>query len=136
MRIESYVFAFVALLLGGTAGIYWFTSHDPAGTALLVFGTGLGVLIGSFMMLAARRMEPRPEDNPDGEISEGAGEVGFFSPHSWWPLPTAASAALACVGIVYGWWLFLAGGIGILIGVMGLIYEYYIHPESPDPHGS
>ncbi|HET7405763.1 MAG TPA: cytochrome c oxidase subunit 4 [Mycobacteriales bacterium] len=131
MKIESYIFAFVAILLGGSGGVYWFTSHDPAGTALLVFGTALGVLVGSFILLSGRRVGPRPEDNPESEIAEGAGEVGFFSPHSWWPLPTAASAAVICVGIVYGWWLFLVGAVGLLIGVTGIVYEYYVNPEGP-----
>ena len=31
-------------------------------------------------------MDPRPEDRKDGEIADGAGELGFFPPYSWWPL--------------------------------------------------
>ena len=29
------------------------------------------------------------DDDLDAEVSDGAGELGFFSPHSWWPLPLA-----------------------------------------------
>ena len=129
MRIESYVFVFVGVFMAGTAGVYWFTSNDPAGTALLVFATGLGILIGTFFLLTARRIEPRPEDDPEALISDGAGEVGFYSPHSWWPLPMAVGPALCAVGLVYGWWLFLIGGVIALISLTGLVYEYYMHPS-------
>ena len=125
MKIESYIFAFVAILLGGSGGVYWFTSHDPAGTALLVFGTALGVLVGSFILLSGRRVGPRPEDNPESEIAEGAGEVGFFSPHSWWPLITGMSAAVAALGVAIGWWLFLIGMLFVLLSAIGFVFEYY-----------
>ncbi len=51
----------------------------------------------------------RPEDDPQGEISEGTGELGFFSPHSWWPLFTGLACAVAAIGAAIGWWLFLIG---------------------------
>ncbi len=126
MKIEGYVFHFIAVFLAVTAAVYWFTSNEPAGTAMLVFGAGLGVIVGSFTYLAGRRLGgPRPEDRNDAEVAEGAGEYGFFSPHSWWPLPTAFFSALAVLGVVYGWWLFLIGGVGLMISLIGLLYEYY-----------
>ena len=38
-------------------------------------------------------MDPRPEDRKDGEIADGAGELGFFPPYSWWPLWCALTLA-------------------------------------------
>lgn len=129
MKIEFYFFAFVAVFIAGGAGIYWFTSHEAAGTALLLFTAGLGTIISSYLYLTARRFDgERPEDRPEAEIAEGAGEVGFFSPMSWWPLPSAFGAAVCAVGIVYGWWIFLGGACILLPSLGGLIYEYYIHP--------
>lgn len=125
MKIESYIFAFVAILLGGSGGVYWFTSHDPAGTALLVFGTALGVLVGSFILLSGRRVGPRPEDNPESEIAEGAGEVGFFSPHSWWPLPLAATASIVFLGLAVGWWLVIIGTVLGALALVGWVFEYW-----------
>lgn len=132
MKVEFYFFAFVAVFLGGSAGIYLFTSHDGAGTALLIFATGMASLISSYLYLTSRRFDgERPEDQPEAEIADGAGEVGFFSPMSWWPLPAAFGAAVVSVGIIFGWWLFLAGACILLPSVGGLVYEYYIHPADP-----
>ena len=46
----------------------------------------------------SRRIEPRPEDRPEAEIADGAGEMGFFSPGSYWPIGIALSAAIAGLG--------------------------------------
>ena len=67
----------------------------------------------------------RPEDNPDADISEGTGEIGFFSPHSWWPLFTGLAAALASFGLAVGWWLFLIGMLCVLLSAIGFVFEYY-----------
>jgi hypothetical protein len=70
-------------------------------------------------------MDPRPEDRKEAEIIEGAGELGFFPPYSWWPLWCALTLAVIVLGVVFGWWLFIAGaGIGILT-LSGFVFEYY-----------
>lgn len=57
-------------------------------------------------------------------MEEGSGEQGFFSPHSWWPLPLATAGALCFLGMAIGWWLFYIGaGIGI-VALIGWVYEY------------
>jgi len=85
--------------------IYWFTSHDPTGTTALALGACLGTLVGSYLLFTARRIEPRPEDLDDADISDGAGELGFFSPYSWAPLWCGLAAATCFLGLVFGWWL-------------------------------
>jgi hypothetical protein len=128
MRVEGYVFTFVAIFLGISTAIYWLTSHDPTGTTALALATMLAVLIGSYAIFTARRTGPRYEDRVDAEIEEGAGEIAFFSPHSWWPLAAAFSAAFTAAGWVFGWWMFVIG-VGMLLGsAAGFILEYYISP--------
>jgi hypothetical protein len=75
----------------------------------------------------ASRMEPRPEDRKDAEIADGAGELGFFPPYSWWPLWCGATLGVMVFGVAMGaWWLFVIGvGIGVL-ALCGWIYEYYV----------
>ncbi|HTU09136.1 MAG TPA: cytochrome c oxidase subunit 4, partial [Trebonia sp.] len=70
-------------------------------------------------------LPPRPEDNPEGEIVEGTGEVGFFSPHSWWPLFLGFSGAVAFVGVAFGWWMVLIGMLMVLFSSIGFVFEYY-----------
>ncbi|MGZ4511604.1 MAG: aa3-type cytochrome oxidase subunit IV, partial [Mycobacterium sp.] len=70
------------------------------------------------------------EDYEGAEISDGAGELGFFSPHSWWPILVALSAAVTAVGIaLWQSWLITAGVTFVLASVAGLVFEYYVGPE-------
>src|SRR2546428_3224532 len=109
MKVEGYLFSFVAVFLAVSDIVYWYTSHDPTGTTAMALSCGLGIIIGSYCLLTARRIEPRPEDLPDAEIADGAGEIGFFSPHSWQPLLCASAAALTTLGFIFGWWLSVIG---------------------------
>ena len=47
-------------------------------------------------------MEPRPEDLKDAEIADGAGELGFFPPYSWWPLWCGGALAVIVYGVALG----------------------------------
>ena len=78
----------------------------------------------------ARRLDTRPEDYPDADIADGAGELGFFSPHSWWPILIALAFSVAAVGAAL-WlpWLIAAGIVMVLGAVSGLVFEYYVGPE-------
>jgi hypothetical protein len=72
-------------------------------------------------------MEPRPEDRLDAEIADGAGELGFFPPHSWWPLWCGLTLAVCVFGTAMGTWWLLVIGVGLLaVTVCGWVYEYYI----------
>jgi hypothetical protein len=133
MKSESRIFNLVAAFLFVVAAIYgiWTknTSEgtDWVGTTAIVLSGGLAFLCGAYFAFVARRIEPRPEDRADAEIDEGAGELGFFSPGSYWPFGLAAAAALGGLGVVF-WapWLMIMGAAAVLIGVGGLLFEYYI----------
>ncbi len=105
--------------------VYWYFSQDPTGTTALALAVGLAFLTGFYLLFTGRRLPPRPEDHPEAEIAEGAGELGFFSPHSWWPL---------IVGLVVG----DRGArrrdrlvalpdrmLFVLLSAIGFVFEYY-----------
>ncbi|MBV9730795.1 MAG: cytochrome c oxidase subunit 4, partial [Pseudonocardiales bacterium] len=72
----------------------------------------------------------RPEDNVEAEISDGAGEMGFFSPGSYWPFGMALSASVIGLALAFDqWWLVVIGIALVLSTVAGLVFEYHIGPK-------
>ncbi|MGH3413104.1 MAG: cytochrome c oxidase subunit 4 [Marmoricola sp.] len=125
MKSETWIFVLCAVFFAIVTPGYWFASYDPTGTAALTMTTLLMTLVSFYLGFHATRMTPRPEDRNDAEIAEGAGELGFFPPYSWWPLWCGLALAVIVVGVVIGWWLFIIGiGLGAL-ALQGLIFEYY-----------
>jgi hypothetical protein len=125
MKIQGWLLICIAIFFAISDVVYWFWSKDPTGTTALGVSVGLGLMIGYYLLFTSRRIGLQPEDNKKGEIHDGAGEVGFYSPHSWWPLFVALSAALASVGFVIGWWLFLIGAAAVLMTTVGFVFQYY-----------
>jgi hypothetical protein len=125
MKVEGWLFAAGFFFFAIAAVIYGVLAEEPVGTVALAFTAGLAFLVGYYLLFTARRIDPRPEDSSTAEIEEGAGELGFYSPHSWWPLPVAFFAAVAFLGVVVGWWLFIIGAVGGALAVIGLVFEYY-----------
>ena len=100
MHVEARLFEFLTAFFFVAAIVYVILSHEPAGSAALFLTGGLSLIIGTYFRFVARRLEERPEDDPDAEVSDGAGDVGFFSPGSYWPITLAFAAAL--VGLSLG----------------------------------
>ena len=88
--------------------------------------TLLALLVTFYLGFHAKRMDPRPEDLNDAEIVDGAGELGFFPPYSWWPLWCGLALARLVLGVVVGrWWLFIIGVGAGSIALFGWVFEYY-----------
>lgn len=98
---------------------------EPIGTAAMGLTMILSIFIAYYLYSSHRRTPMLPEDNYEGNIADDAGEVGFFSPWSWWPLILGASAGLAFLSLaVVGWWLFYISVPFVIVGVIGFVYEY------------
>lgn len=127
MKIETWIFGINAAFFAVVAPAYWFIAYDPTGTAALTMTALLCLLVTFYLGFHASRMsEVRPEDNKVAEVADGAGELGFFPPYSWWPLWAAATGAVAFFGLAIGaWWMFVIA-LGLAsITVSGWIFEYY-----------
>lgn len=130
MRVQAFMFYGCGVFFLVTDVIYWFMSKDWTGTTALGITVGLAGLLGFYAHFTIRRLEkagggPLPEDNKEGEIADSAGDLGFFSPHSWWPLFVALAASLVTLGLVFGWWLFLVGVAALILATIGMVFEYY-----------
>src|SRR5215470_7940629 len=124
MRVEGWLFLGCAIFFGVADIFYWSLSHDPTGGTALALAVCLAFLTGFYVLFTGRRLPERPEDTPQGEVDEGVGELGFFSPHSWWPLFLGLAAATAAIGVAIGWWLFLMGLLATLFAAIGFVFEY------------
>jgi hypothetical protein len=131
MKAEGLMFAGIAIFFAVVDVVYWFLSHDPTGTTALALAVGLAFLVGFYLLVIAHRIDPRPEDRPDADISEAAGDYGFFSPGSWWPLFAALAAATVALGVVFAWWLAIVGMMFVAITGFGFSMEYYRGIHTP-----
>lgn len=132
MKTEWRIFAGVAVFLGVASGIYaWWSWYllgrlEWIGSIALLLSCLLSAMIAGYFWVVARRIDPRPEDRPDAEVAEGAGEVGFFSPGSYYPFGLALAATVAGLGVVFWmWWLMIAGAVGIILATSGMLFEYH-----------
>jgi hypothetical protein len=142
VKVEARLFLGVAVFLWVSAIAYgiWSSlpnsfSHghvEPVGVAALILSGGLLAIPGGFFWFVSRRIDPRPEDRSDAEIAEAAGDFGFFSPSSYWPITLAGAAAVIGIGLAFVQiWLLIVGIIFLLFAIGGLLFEYYIGGHRP-----
>jgi hypothetical protein len=127
VKVEALIFNLIAVFCIAAAVVYGFWSQEPVGTTALILSGGLTSLIGGFFWFVSRRIDARPEDRKDAEIADGAGELGFFSPGSYWPFGLALSAGLMGLALAFYYpWLIAIAGIALLCTIGGLLFEYYV----------
>jgi hypothetical protein len=125
VKVEAWIFGILVIFFVVVTPTYWFLSRDPTGSVALVLTFFLALMISGYLALVARRIDPRPEDRTDGQVLEGAGDLGFFPPQSKWPLFCAMTFILVALGPVFGWWLMILGfGLGS-VTLTGWVYEFY-----------
>ncbi len=114
--------------------IYWQIGGEEVGIAGMLLSACLAGMVGFYVWFTQKRIGVTlPEDNLTAEIADGAGELGFYSPHSWWPLPVAVSACVFALGLISGWWLSLIGLGALVISIIGMVTEYE-KPEIASAH--
>ena len=127
MKVEALVFNLITQFCFVAATVYGFWAREPIGTTALALSGGLTGLVGGFFWFVSRRIDPRPEDRKDAEIAEGAGELGFFPPASYWPFGLALSAAIMGLGVGFWYfWLMAIGAAALVITIGGLLFEFYV----------
>ncbi|AKL65848.1 cytochrome c oxidase subunit 4 [Streptomyces goshikiensis] len=125
MKIQGKMFLWLSFFILIMAVVYGVWSKEPVGTTALFLAFGLSVMIGYYLAFTAKRVDEMAQDNLEAEVADEAGELGFFSPHSWQPLSLAIGGALAFSGVIFGWWLMYFSAPVILVGLWGWVYEYY-----------
>jgi membrane protein implicated in regulation of membrane protease activity len=125
MKFGWKLFLGIAAFYALVTVIYAELSKEIIGSLALLLSTLLAILLGFYFYVIDRRTDGfLPEDNLEGEIADRAGELGFFSPHSWWPLLVGFFMTLAGLGVLLGWWLTIMAVAGLLISIYGFVMEY------------
>jgi len=105
--------------------IYWQVGGEPVGIAGMLLSAALAGMVGFYVWFTQRRIgQILPEDNLTALISDGAGDLGFYSPHSWWPLPVALSMCALPLSLIIGWWLTVISLGALVISIIGMVTEY------------
>jgi hypothetical protein len=105
--------------------IYWQVGGEPVGIGGMLLAAALAGMVGFYVWFTQRRIgQILPEDNLTALISDGAGELGFYSPHSWWPLPVALSMCALTLSLIIGWWLTVISLGALVISIIGMVTEY------------
>lgn len=125
MKIQGQMFIWLSVFILATAVVYGLWSKEPVGTTGLFLAFGLSIMIGFYLAFTANRVDAMAQDNKEADVADEAGELGFFSPHSWQPLSLAVGGAFAFMGVVFGWWLLYFSAPLLLIGLFGWVFEYY-----------
>jgi hypothetical protein len=127
MKVETWLFGAGAFFFAPIAIVYGFVTkwHEPLGVTGLILTAGLALMIGLYLFITSRRIDPRPEDDPFGEIHEGAGELGQFAPYSWAPLWLGLGCMLTFAGLAVGAWLFLIGLVATGLALILWVFEFY-----------
>ena len=113
--------------------IYYFLGGEAVGISGMLLSACLAGMVGFYLWFTDKRIgRDLPEDRLDAEIAEGAGELGFYSPHSWWPLPVALSSMVTALSLLVGWWMTLSGVGALVISIIGFVTEY----EKPLPENA
>ena len=127
LRVESWLFGAGTFFFAPVGVIYGILTdwREPVGFVGLFLTAGLSLMVGWYLWFTSRHIDARPEDDPQAPIEAAAGEYGFFSPHSWWPLPLAAASAIVFLGAAVGWWISLIG-VGLSgLALVGCVFEYW-----------
>ena len=105
--------------------IYWQVGGEPVGIGGMLLAAALAGMVGFYVWFTQRRIgQLLPEDNLTALISDGAGDLGFYSPHSWWPLPVALSMCALTLSLIIGWWLTVISLGALVISIIGMVTEY------------
>jgi hypothetical protein len=133
MKIESRIFEIVAGFCFIMAVIYGLWAKEPVGIVALTLTGGLCLITGTYFRFVARRIPERPEDDTEAEVSDGAGDLGFFSPGSYWPFGIAVSAAIGALSLAFFQvWMLVITVVLVMITVGGLVFEYHTKPNATE----
>lgn len=111
MKVIGWAYLALGAAVAVMAGVYWFTSYEDAGTAMLVLAACLALFVGLYLALTARRATAQGLEEADPEP---------YLPHaSAWPFFIGVAALVTANGLALGLWALVPGLIGLAAALVG-----------------
>lgn len=123
MRVEWRLFMGAAFFFTVTTAVYWFVSHEDAGTTMLGASVPAFAMIGLWLWFQHRHRDSRPEDRGEASASDATGDLGYFPASSTWPFVLSAGAVILANGMVFGPPIAVVGALLMVAGVFGYVRE-------------
>lgn len=123
MKFEAYFLIFLGVFGAIVALVYGLWSDELAGTVMLTGFSLLGLFPGGYYLWWSRRIGTRAEDDPNAELADGAGVVGYFPSSSIWPFIFGLGCALVALALVFGFWTALPGFFLVISAAFGIVSE-------------
>lgn len=126
MKENGVIFILLFVFLIPVGIVYGFMTHfqEWAGFPAILVTALMSAFLGFFFLYTNKHHPDQPSDSLDGEIQDAAGDYGFFSPWSWWPLFLGVVCALAVTALAVGWWILALAAPLAVVGLVGWVYEY------------
>lgn len=117
---ETWVYGIIGLAYLVMAAVYWFTSYEPAGSAMLLGGALFAVVTSSYYAVKLRGVQDETMADEWPTPTEPPRHEGLYLPHtSIWAVGIGVGAAITLAGIPIGWWVCLPGAALLVHSVIG-----------------
>ncbi len=128
-NVKLFWFLAAFYLVAGVGYVIWNVNTNGSieiiGAAAILMLAILAGFIAFYLQRTDKSQGPVPEDNPNANVEDADGEVGFFNAFSWWPFFLGMFAAMAFASLAIGWWLFFIAVPLALIAVFGFVFENF-----------
>ena len=137
MKIFSRIFyALGFYLVIMTVVYFWAVTHiedagylppevEWGGGVALLLSAVMALMLGGYFHFTEVRQDVVPEDWEDAEIADAAGNYGWFSPTSIWPIAMSGAILVLGLGVIYWqYWLIVLGAVLLIFTTTKLNLQY------------
>jgi hypothetical protein len=114
LLVQWRIFIGIAVFMAVIGALYWFTSYEAAGSAMLGLSCGLALLVGAYLWRQDRPVSPSA---PHHEADE------YLPAASIWPFGIGVSAFLTFNGLILGLGYAVPGIVLMTMSLAGFIRQ-------------